>query len=105
MAFSVSTIKMFSPHLLHIRAALNQDKLFSQTAKGSKTCLEPQQFGFNIPFLKLGNRSVGETVRDLVCIQIHSENGMTKERVRQGERERRGRVLHTKESCSTGVNT
>lgn len=40
--------------------------------------LEPQQFIFKIPFLKLGNRGVGETARDLVCIHIHSENGMTK---------------------------
>ena len=44
-------------------------------------------------------------MRDLVCIQIHSESGVTKERVRRGGRVSERGVLNTKESCSAGVNT
>lgn len=40
-----------------------------------------------IPFLKLGIKGGwGERVRDFVGIPIHSENGVTKERVKEEER-------------------
>ena len=98
---------MFFGCLLHLRAALIKHELFLQPAKGSKMPLETQQFELKIPFLKLGIKGGWEERgRDLVVIPIHSENGVTKERERQGRRkkERKSRALNTKENCSTGVN-
>ncbi len=47
----------------------------------------------NFLFLKLGiNGGSGQIVRDLVGIQIHSKNGVTRERERRGGRERKQRV-------------
>lgn len=91
MTISVSAIKLF-PRLLHIRAALNQDELLSQTATGSKKSLETQQFGLKIPFLKLGIKGGwGEGVRDLVGIQIYTESAVTKERKSASVGEEEGR--------------